>query len=272
MLTSEDRNEFTVAEVARACNVSRTTLIHLEECGFLKPSRVNPVTGYRYYDSNNILDIGRYKRLQSLGFTRNEITDIYNDREDSREYVESKRKHLRELQLFINEYDLSRAHTKEPVSSLLSLPEASCYCEDISSASFERAELTSLGYYKKVISSGFRVIPEQPPIVLADDWTAIASHSPSGCHLTVCIPVIPDPSQLKDPHLRFFPGSEAFSVSGFGEYSILSDLFSHFFTELSERNLETSGPVRLIVLNVNKTAPGKYLYECVVPVKGHPVL
>ena len=73
MIFPEDQQLFTVSELARACGVSRSTLIRIEECGVLTPYRVDPDTGYRYYNAYNAAQVGQYLHLQLLGLTREEI-------------------------------------------------------------------------------------------------------------------------------------------------------------------------------------------------------
>ncbi len=62
----KERKLFTINEVSRACGLSRTTLIRLEESGFFTPYRVDPDTGYRYYDTYNVTVLGEYLRLQAI--------------------------------------------------------------------------------------------------------------------------------------------------------------------------------------------------------------
>ena len=84
----EKRKLFTITEVARACGVSRSTLLRMEESGFLKPFRVDPETGYRYYDLSAVSAVGQYQMLQSIGLTRKEIGDVYYERIDSSDFLE----------------------------------------------------------------------------------------------------------------------------------------------------------------------------------------
>ncbi len=56
----QNQRLFTIRELARACGVSRTTIIRIEECGFLTPCYVNPETGYRYYNAYNASQVGQY--------------------------------------------------------------------------------------------------------------------------------------------------------------------------------------------------------------------
>ena len=42
---------FSIRQAAHACNLSRSSLIRLEEKGMLTPAHTDAKTGYRYYDT-----------------------------------------------------------------------------------------------------------------------------------------------------------------------------------------------------------------------------
>ncbi|MCR5774270.1 MAG: MerR family transcriptional regulator [Lachnospiraceae bacterium] len=262
----DDKKLFTVAEVAHSCGISRTSLIRLEESGFLRPAHVNPATGYRYYDVRNIVEIGRYKRLQAIGLTRKEMADYYRGHIDPEQFIEEQRKKLNELQHFINEFEL-RYTEKKLLDTFMVLPDMICYCEDISSSSFKEAEALAYATYKKVVVKGLRVLPDQPPLIISDNWEDLDKDSPSGCNLTVCIPVKEPLEQDRDPYLRAFPSHEALSVCGAGRYSILTDLISKLHSLLHERGLKSDGPARVIILATHVTTPDEYIFECILPIK-----
>ena len=121
MFSDDYSRLFTVAEVSKACDISRTSLIRLEESGFFKPHHIDPDTGYRYYDVKNIVEIGRYKRLRTIGLTRNEITDIFHGNTDRVKFLEDMRKKLNDLQTFVDEFGLLLGHN-DYCHSLLALP------------------------------------------------------------------------------------------------------------------------------------------------------
>lgn len=66
MFFPENQQLFTVSEMTRACGVSRTTLIRIEECGVLTPCHINPETGYRYYNAYNAAQVGQYLDRKSV--------------------------------------------------------------------------------------------------------------------------------------------------------------------------------------------------------------
>ncbi|MCR5357189.1 MAG: MerR family transcriptional regulator [Lachnospiraceae bacterium] len=268
MVFPDEHKLFTVAEVSRACGISRTSLIRLEECGFLKPCHVDPVTGYRYYDVNNIVEVGRYKRFQAIGLNRNEISDIYHNRIDPDRFIEEQRQRLNEMQRFINEFELSHGH-KKYLRAFGELPEMTCCCEDISASSFKELGMAAYKTYEKVIAGGFCVIPRRPPVIISDAWQSLPKDSPSGCRFTVCIPVITNPKQSADARLRHFPASDSISLSGFGAFSILPELIKQLYKETDKRKLKPAGPLRLIVFSASDNPDleaGNYVYEFIMPV------
>ena len=55
---------FQIQEAARACGLSRSTLMRMEEKGLLKPAYTAPDSGRRYYDNYNVAHI-----LQAVSYT-----------------------------------------------------------------------------------------------------------------------------------------------------------------------------------------------------------
>ena len=62
MKIPEKRVLFSMKEITNACGVSRSTLLRMEEDGFLKPYKIDPESGYRYYDLQNVAAVGQYQR------------------------------------------------------------------------------------------------------------------------------------------------------------------------------------------------------------------
>ena len=71
--TMPDEKLYTTREVAKICGISRATLLRMEEAGFDTPRKINPESGYRYYDAMNILKIQRYLSLTRLGLRQRDI-------------------------------------------------------------------------------------------------------------------------------------------------------------------------------------------------------
>ncbi len=65
-----------ISEMATFFSVSVKALRHYEKMGILRPARVDPVNGYRYYRAEQIYQLNALLELQSLGFSLKEIGDV----------------------------------------------------------------------------------------------------------------------------------------------------------------------------------------------------
>lgn len=63
-------------EFSRICQVSVKTLHHYDKIGLLIPAEVDPLTGYRYYQMDQIDTMNYIRRLKRYGFSLEEIQQI----------------------------------------------------------------------------------------------------------------------------------------------------------------------------------------------------
>lgn len=265
----EKRALFTVKDVCHACGVSRSTLLRLENCGILTPFHIDPDTGYRYYDTQNVTTIGQYQRLQMANLSRKEITDLYFGRVDSNRFLKEQRQKLSVMQHFLDSFELSHNRSKDHSFSYVMLPALSCRCVPITIHSLEECATLSYLAYENCIKEGYRMQCSEPLSVLCDDWHKLIDPPASGFDFTLCVPVLPDSED--DPNLRHFPATDAFSILGFGAPSIVPELWDCFSEEINDRNLHPAGPARMIVLIALYTGlhykPEDFCYEFVIPIR-----
>ena len=68
---------FSISQAAKSCNLSRSTLLRLEDRGLLAPAYTDPDSGRRHYDIFNICRILQIQKFQSMGFTTEETISYY---------------------------------------------------------------------------------------------------------------------------------------------------------------------------------------------------
>jgi DNA-binding transcriptional MerR regulator len=68
-----------IGTVARLAQVSVRTLRHYDDLGLLKPGRVDPLTGYRYYTPDQVLRLHRILVLRDLGVPLSEVGQLIDD-------------------------------------------------------------------------------------------------------------------------------------------------------------------------------------------------
>ena len=266
----ENMHLFSISEFARACGVSRKTLIRMEECGFLTPVRVNHDTGYRYYDAHNAAEVGQYLLLQRLGMSRSEIADYYYERGDIKSFLKEQRKRLVEMQRVLEELEIRHDPSRHFSFSFMDLPKTDCYCVSKEVTSPEESETFFYLVHQQSIMDGFRMKETEPLFGLSDDEFRDHFNSSGKAHtITACIPV--DASGSKDPHLRTFPAVRAFSALAYGDYTIINDFCDRFWQEIAERKLHPAGRTRFIGLlapYVNKhAAPLEFCFRLLVPIE-----
>jgi DNA-binding transcriptional MerR regulator len=67
---------FRIGEFSRLTRVAIDTLRYYDAVGLLKPAKVDPFTGYRYYSARQLQSLNRILALKEIGFSLEEIARI----------------------------------------------------------------------------------------------------------------------------------------------------------------------------------------------------
>lgn len=67
---------FKISEFSRLSKVSLKTLRYYDQIGLLKPDKVDPDSGYRYYSADQLLELNRILIYKELGFTLPQIIQL----------------------------------------------------------------------------------------------------------------------------------------------------------------------------------------------------
>jgi DNA-binding transcriptional MerR regulator len=71
---------FTIGDFARHGRVSVRMLRHYDAIGLLRPARVDPASGYRFYAAAQLTRLNRIIALKDLGFTLQQVQQILDER------------------------------------------------------------------------------------------------------------------------------------------------------------------------------------------------
>ncbi|CAM5449230.1 MerR family transcriptional regulator [Streptomyces spiroverticillatus] len=88
---------FTIGDFARLGRVSVRMLRHYDATGLLRPARVDPATGYRFYTAAQLARLNRVIALKDLGLTLQQVGEILDDKltaEDLRAMLRLRRAEL----------------------------------------------------------------------------------------------------------------------------------------------------------------------------------
>lgn len=95
---------YKIGEFSKLVGISVKTLRYYDECGVLKPSKIDTFTGYRYYSDNDIMDCEFIKMLKSLDFTLDEIVR-YKDCLDADIIIKKKKEIEERMYILKKQYD-----------------------------------------------------------------------------------------------------------------------------------------------------------------------
>jgi DNA-binding transcriptional MerR regulator/DNA gyrase inhibitor GyrI len=79
--------EYLIGEFSLVARLSVKTLRFYHEEGILLPSRIDPVTGYRYYDEAGVGRAAAIRELRALGFSLEAIKEIFSLCEEDEDIV-----------------------------------------------------------------------------------------------------------------------------------------------------------------------------------------
>ncbi len=74
--TEKEGSMLKIGEFARLSQVSIKTLRHYDALGVLRPSRIDPESGYRLYEIGQLVDVVRILALKDCGFSLEEIARL----------------------------------------------------------------------------------------------------------------------------------------------------------------------------------------------------
>ena len=96
-----------IGDFSKLSKVTIKALRYYEKEGLLIPKNVDVFNGYRYYESNQLLDVARIISLKQIGLSIDEIKKIIIDNESLEKILKSKKKEL-EKTIFEYSNQLSR--------------------------------------------------------------------------------------------------------------------------------------------------------------------
>lgn len=242
-MKKDTKNLFQISEAARACGLSRSTLMRMEEKGLLTPAYVSPTSGQRYYDNFNVARILQVEKFKAMGLDTEEIADYFARGGEASELLAVLENHLRDLQRSVEEMRL-RA-TDGPISSvqMMRLPAVTCCMRRCEGHTIAEKYNAMYDFYGQCVRQGCRLSHE--PIFTISERTDYlegrVGDTPYPFH--VCVPVRPENAPEEAVTL---PECRALSVLYYGDYSGVDEAFLALGREVRERRLKPAGFVRVL--------------------------
>ena len=263
-----DYSLFSIRQAARACNLSRSSLIRLEDKGLLTPARTDANSGYRYYDNNNISRILQIQKFQQMGFSPEEIISYYESGGKADELLATLEQKLYLLQQQIAEMRL-RSHDVPDMSlSIIEIPETICCVHRYQGALIQDKYHASYDFFHECVEKGIALAPE--PFFIIDERTDYLKGNLSSTPFDsyICMPVLPEHAPEDAIH---FCAYTALSLLCYGDYRNINEAYLYLGEQTHKRGLTPAGYIRIIALVApyvgKEIEPQRYCSQLVLPVK-----
>jgi DNA-binding transcriptional MerR regulator len=89
--------EYLIGDFSKISRLGIKTLRYYHEISLLKPSRIDPISGYRYYDENCLVQVQAITRLKELNFSLIEIREILSGKTEDKSMLQIMQQKLAEV-------------------------------------------------------------------------------------------------------------------------------------------------------------------------------
>ena len=258
MKKKKERTELPIGEVARSFGVSDNTIRRLEAAGLMTPARVNELTGYRYYDVDNIAAISNIMNLKDFGFTYAEIYEGLREKDGLQKLYDKLEAKRNSIELMMTKLGRRLPQPGVILTETTETPDTFCFTMS------DRIAPTPKGASGLVRKAIFEAVSRSCPInhslpvVLLYDQTDLREIvSKRAVKITACVPLR---KEFDDPDVELVPGVKAASFTIDSDFGSVEDAVSGIEKEMERLGARQVGPVRAILDSAEKRsetrAPG----------------
>ena len=268
-MEKDTRPLFQITEAARACGLSRSTLLRMEEKGLLAPAYIAPDSGRRYYDNHNVARILQIERFKAMGLDREEIADYFARGGEAAELLAALERRLRNLQRSVEEMRLRAAAGPSISVQMTRLPAVTCCMRWCVGVTLAERYAAMYGFYSECIRAG-RVLSGEPLFTISDRRDYLEGYIGDQPYpYAVCVPVQPERAPGEAVVL---PECRVLSVLYCGDYDGVDEAWLTLGREARARGLTPAAAPRVLGIVAPYTGreieTRRYCSRLVLPVEG----
>ncbi len=259
---------FQISEVSKACGVSRSTIMRMEEKGLLKPTYVSPDSGRRYYDNFAVAHILQVGKLRSMGLTNDEIIKYYSEGGKISDILPSLEARLSNLQRGVEEFRLRSSEGGGEIVSEMILPEVYCMVKRCTGLTIQDKYNEMFAFYGECVKNGYE-LSDEPLFAIQERTDFMEGRIGTEPYaFSVCVPV-------KDRTIKGverLAACRVLSVLYYGDYGHSDENWLKLGKELRARNLKPAGYPRSLGIVAPYTGKemdaSRYCSRLVIPIEG----
>ncbi|GMA97989.1 MerR family transcriptional regulator [Pelosinus sp. IPA-1] len=262
-----------IGEFSKICGVTTRTLRHYDTIGLIKPTHINPDTGYRFYEVSQIRQLLLINRLKGYHFSLEEIAAMVSmyDNHYILNQITSKKN---EIQLKIEHYKLLENQLKFDILNLERGVDIMSFIDDIEVTLVETKpqhilysrQLMSVDDYCKYIGKLFELAHSSgmqfagAPMSIYHD----KEFDPANNDTEVALPV-----EVQNQHTRLLAGGLCATATCKGAYSNLPNSYAKLTEWINENGYDvTSAPYEQYLKGpMESQSADDYITQIFFPVK-----
>jgi DNA-binding transcriptional MerR regulator len=263
-----------IGEFSRVTQLSIKALRLYHEKGILVPSSINLRSKYRYYGSQAVDRARMLLQLQELGFSLQEIKDIFNGCRDDGQIAVHVRKKMAEIGQTIHKFQGIQKNLRTFLDAVKE--EKMIYRTDIESEEIPEMLICGIRFQGKYAEVG----PKFAALFkAAGRWAAgkpfslyyDSEYKENDADIEACLEVKKE-TRKAGISCRRLAGGKALVLLHYGQYEELGRSYQRLYEACREKNLEIILPTREQYLKgpgmIFRGNPKKYVTKLMVPVKG----
>ncbi len=263
-----EKGLFQITEAARACGLSRSTLLRMEEKGLLTPAYTAPDSGRRYYDNHNVARVLQIEKFKAMGVDNKDIIDYFVRGGEAADILGVLEGRLHDLQRSVEELRLRALEPPSMSVQMMDLPAVTCRIRWSVGLTTADRYADMYAFYSECIRQGC-VLSDEPLFAILDRKDYLEGYIGTTPYPNaVCVPVRADRAPKDAVTL---PECRVLSVFYCGPYENIGDVWLTLGREARERGLKPAAPPRVLGIVAPYTGreidANRYCSRLVLPVE-----
>jgi DNA-binding transcriptional MerR regulator len=251
----KDRTQLPIGEVARSFGVSDNTIRRLEAAGLMTPARVNELTGYRYYDIDNIAAISNIMNLKDFGFTYAEIHEGLREKDGMQKLYDKLEAKRNSIDLMLTKLGRRLPQPGVMLIEITETPDTICFVmsDRIVPSPRAMAGLVRRAVFEAV-SRSCPINHSLPVLMTCEVEDLRDAVSKRALKISACVPLR---KEVDDPDIAVVPGVKAASFTFDRDFGPVEEAVGKIESEMTARGFRQNGPIRAILDATDKRSESR---------------
>ena len=263
-----EKRLFQITEAARACGLSRSTLLRMEDKGLLTPAYTALDSGRRYYDNHNVARILQIEKFKAMGVGNEEIIDYFVRGGEAADMLGVLEGRLHDLQRSVEELRLRALEPPSMSVQMMDLSAVTCIVHRFQGHTIQEKYDAMYALYHECIRRGC-VLSDEPLFAISDRKDYLEGYiGQEPFPIDVCVPLWPERAPKDAVTL---PECRVLSVLYCGPYDGIDEAWLTLGREAKARGLKPVAPPRVLGIVAPYTGreidANRYCSRLVLPVE-----